>query len=428
MSTLTGIITKKKGYNLVADPETGGFSIVYKTQNKDGALRAFKSPNLSRCRDQKEQRKLSSDFINECRKLEELNSAKQRNPHIIQIYEIETSTSPYYVEMDYIEGLPFDEFANSRFLRIKEVYRFILEISSALAFCHNHFDANGMHHCLIHNDLHAANIRYCKADGQFYLIDFGLSMNKGEAMRSSRRSKGWCEFMPPERCLMELTGDGNDEALPAWDIYSFGCLIFLALTGEPPFSINEYSNDLQICQMHTEVARHKPWEKIRDLRASHYKEFYPDRPYADDCPEWLINMVKKCMSQEAAGRYEDGECFMDAFNKHLKKATVPYGEYAALEEQRHVLQNRYGQLNKQYNSMELDAALLREDVKQVHDLQLMEAFLVVIAFAINGYAYWGEGSEESGFIDLLSMLIAAITIVTVIGVSIYTYYVCKKKK
>ncbi len=421
-------IIKQKGFNIVGDPEEGGFAIVYKAQSNDGRTkRAFKTPIIRSNTSDELRKKIKSDFTNECEKLMSLGSGQNPNPNIIKAYDYKTNQEPYFLEMEYIEGMRFDEYAKKHFMGIDEVFRFINNISGALAYCHAYKDKKGNPHSIIHNDLHSANIRYCSTNEEFILFDFGLSMDHGDTVRTSKRDKGWCEFMPPERCSIECDPESqyrNTPASTAWDVYSLGCLIHLALTGQAPFSINDFT-DMQISHMHIDVDTYKPWEKIRELRQKHFCGINPDENYKDDCPEWLIKMVAKCMSRETKDRYQNAQEFKETFEGFRKKQQVPYDEYIKLSKQIQELEKDRNQLQKAYNILERGNMKLRESLKQMLSLYCFVTIVVVIAFASNCYPYMGEENIGNTSIGPTSITISVLAALVVVGVTIYNFVVSK---
>lgn len=397
MPTVANILTSK-GYTIIGEPQTGGFAIVYKAKHKDGHIRAFKTPNLSLGLNEDAKARLKADFANECKKLLELHVSQNVNPYIIKLYDYETRQSPYYAEMDYFNGPSLRSYVESHYLPIRDVYKFIMDIGSALAFCHHHTTDYEHYACLIHNDLHPANICYNSDDGHFYLFDFGFSMRDSEPIRSSRRDKGWCEYLAPERCEMYLEGTGHLEATPRWDIYSFGCLIYLVLTGNPPFSIEEYRNDITIAEMHKDVDAHKPWTTIRARRKAHFNKCNPGKRYKDDCPSWLIDMVGNCLSREPKDRYMDGNAFMHEFTLFMQDP------------------NRNPAPRK---------GILPEEVQQLRGLQRLVGIMAMITLFAVFYAY--RGDRQNPTVMVIPMYIMCTTFISFVLVAFYHYFLINHK-
>ncbi|MFC4677148.1 serine/threonine protein kinase, partial [Dysgonomonas termitidis] len=166
------------------------------------------------------------------------------------------------VEMEYVHGKDLNDYIieKSRFIPIDEVLRFVREISSALAYCHERIyefcmdreednlrddpedgskvllDASAKQRLtdkykVIHNDIHSKNI-IRKYDGSFILLDFGLSIQNGTVVKSSTRKGGAAEYKAPEK--WENEGLITEQT----DMYSFGVLMYEMLAGQVPFPYN----------------------------------------------------------------------------------------------------------------------------------------------------------------------------------------------
>src|SRR6185369_6580395 len=82
----------------------------------------------------------------------------------------------------------------------------------------------------VHRDLKPSNV-LVRDDGHLVLLDFGLVEKIGSDGRHDPTSakEGTPDFMAPEQTTGERVG-------PEADWYAFGVMLFLALTGAPPFS------------------------------------------------------------------------------------------------------------------------------------------------------------------------------------------------
>lgn len=424
-------IIEDKGFNIVDNPEEGGFATVYKAKNSSGVVRAFKTPKIASNASEEIRSKIKEDFKNECRNLMSLSVNGKFHPNIIKAYEAETGKEPLWVEMDYIEGMPFDKYAEEHFLKIEEVFHFIDNIGGALSYCHHHNDENGEEKCLIHNDLHSANIRFNRNNGEFILFDFGLSMYKGTRVRTSKRNVGWCEFMPPERCSLECDTNSpykNAPATPAWDVYSFGCLIYLALTGQAPFSIKEFT-DMQISLMHIEVEKtYRPWEHINELRKKHFEKIYPGIDYSEDCPSWLIDIIKKCMSREANNRFQNAQELLDTYSGFRKKQTVPYDDYVKLSKEFENLEKDRKLLQEDYNTLERKSSSLRNYINKTNKRNWAVSIIVVIALISNCLPYSGISDQIISSIGVpATIAISVLASIIIIGVVIFDSIVLNSK-
>ncbi|MBE2319064.1 serine/threonine protein kinase [Solirubrobacter sp. CPCC 204708] len=84
---------------------------------------------------------------------------------------------------------------------------------------------------LVHRDVKAANVMVTVSD-HAYLTDFGLvkGLDHGSELTRTGEIVGTLDYLAPER--IRGAGDG-----PAADLYSLGCLLYVALTGRPVFDL-----------------------------------------------------------------------------------------------------------------------------------------------------------------------------------------------
>jgi len=96
-------------------------------------------------------------------------------------------------------------------------------VCDALAFTHAH----GM----VHRDINASNVFLCEDGARIVLLDFGIAKRLDAAvpeLTSSHETVGTPSWMSPE----QIRGQRVDVRS---DIYAVGALLFMVLTGRPPF-------------------------------------------------------------------------------------------------------------------------------------------------------------------------------------------------
>lgn len=112
----------------------------------------------------------------------------------------------------------------------------------------------------VHRDLKPENV-LLKENGIAALTDFGIAGDRNHRMTLTDGSGkpiqkfGTIIFMPPEQLNPEK---GEATVLPTTDIFSFGVMMFLLLTGELPFGPLNNQNDLVI---YTTRGRKGDWNK-----------------------------------------------------------------------------------------------------------------------------------------------------------------------
>jgi len=97
----------------------------------------------------------------------------------------------------------------------------------------------------VHRDLKPENVLF-RVDGSIALTDFGISGDRNKRLTERRilgspgQVFGTYAYMPPE----QVAANRDATVLPTTDIYSFGVVMFLALTGQLPFGSFDDDNSL----------------------------------------------------------------------------------------------------------------------------------------------------------------------------------------
>jgi len=150
------------------------------------------------------------------------------HPNIIKLYEVfESPNSLYLIMEDCFGGSLFDRISKRRdsnnMYTDKEASKIILQIMSAIEYCHNQGIA--------HRDLKPENLLYLKAgpeeNNPLKIIDFGLSNNLKKA-KQFNSIVGTAYYISPET----LQGKYSEKC----DILSAGVILYILLSGEPPFN------------------------------------------------------------------------------------------------------------------------------------------------------------------------------------------------
>ena len=320
-------------YELLGSLGKGSFAEVFLVRHHElGYVRAIRVldglivPNTG----EKLMEKRYKKFQHECELLLQLGNGC--HPNIVRVYKPAVRENKAFVEMDYVKGNNINEFLeqNQNFVEYGEVIRLATQISSALAYCHedvwqyrldrNKYDFSvdpednnnvivtkeereQLIHDLkiIHNDIHSGNIMR-REDGNYILLDFGLSIEGKEFAPSSTRSHGGA--------LVSRAPELWDKGIiptERSDIYSFGVVLYQCLAGRVPF---EWDTTLSAEAADTKMAKahknNKP-PKIKPLRKKFFEKKYPGKKYKRDYPHWLDKVIMKCLSKNPAKRFKNGK-------------------------------------------------------------------------------------------------------------------------
>ncbi|MBS2006197.1 MAG: serine/threonine protein kinase [Cyanobacteria bacterium SZAS TMP-1] len=194
------------------------FSCVHLSLQKNYALKLLAADNLSN--------EVWSRFQLEAKALAKLN-----HPGIVSIHNmgIDKNQCPYYV-MDLLIGNTLDQLIHKQGrLQVDQVLDIFIQVADALASAHSQG--------IIHRDIKPSNLMLILETGKklptVKIVDFGIARVQkqdlpGQSQTATGLVFGTPFYMSPEQC----DGARVDERS---DIYSFGCAIFEALTGKPPF-------------------------------------------------------------------------------------------------------------------------------------------------------------------------------------------------
>lgn len=206
-------------YQVIDSIGSGGMSEVYKARHQFlGSTVAIKVLPKERAADTRTLMR----FQQEAKSVSRLE-----HPNIVKLREfgVDDEKRPFLV-MDYVDGKSLAEVLdNEGALKPTRVAKILQKIADALSHAHSR--------AVIHRDLKPNNIIiFTDEQGEnIKVVDFGIAkVNEEEGDRRDLTQTGEIfgspYYMSPEQCK----GQKLDERS---DIYSFGCLIFELLTGEP---------------------------------------------------------------------------------------------------------------------------------------------------------------------------------------------------
>ena len=264
-------------YQVIKTLGQGGMGSVYKvldsTLQKTLAIKVIK-PELST--DQAALRRFEQESL----ALSELN-----HPNIVAVFASgKTENGAPYMVMDFIEGDTLSRTLEQRGqLGEKRALPLFIEICDALHYAHEKQ--------IVHRDLKPSNIILARSDNgseeSARVVDFGIAKvlrkASGETVTGLTQVGdffGTPAYMSPEQC----EGAQLDARS---DIYSFGCVMYETLTGEPPFT---EKNPFKLMTKHVE-------ERPALISAS---KVNPD----------LALVVAKCLEKKPEDRYSNVDQLM----------------------------------------------------------------------------------------------------------------------
>ncbi|GHT13635.1 hypothetical protein FACS189426_18820 [Bacteroidia bacterium] len=358
----------------------GAFATVYRVRHKQlgyiRAIRILKEP-ITDVRDENWKK-----FLAECQLLLRLGNGG--HPNIVRINQPRLIGINALVEMEYVHGKDLNDYLIEKnyFIPIDEVLRFVREISSALAYCHEGIyefclDREQDHlqddpedgskvlldaptkkrliekYKVIHNDIHSKNI-IRKYDGSYILLDFGLSFQNGMFVKSSTRKGGASEYKAPEKY------DGKKDPNEQTDMYSFGILMYEMLAGQVPFpyniNVSPVTAEYDLMQQHENATP----PLIEPLRRAAFEQANPGKKYEIDYPDWLEAIIVKCLEKKPENRYKNGQALFEEIEKNLADSDI----IKQLHSKKNLFIQEIAQLKQDNNTFENKIAILTQTISQ----------------------------------------------------------------
>ena len=221
-------------------------------------------------------------------KQEATAAAALNHPNIAHIYEIGESAGTHFIAMEFVDGLTLRELIHGRETDLAKLLRNLQHVADGLAKAH----AAGV----VHRDLKPENIMVTR-DGHVKILDFGLA-KLIESEQSFRVTEGLSQlatavmqpystpgavmgtvgYMSPE----QAQGKAN-EIDHRSDIFSFGCVLYEAITHHKPFDGKD---------------------PIESLNKTIREEPPSITIFNRDVPSDLQRVVRRCLAKDPEERYQ----------------------------------------------------------------------------------------------------------------------------
>ncbi|MEU1182921.1 protein kinase, partial [Streptomyces sp. NPDC005820] len=242
------------GYRLLRRLGAGGMGVVYLARSTGGSLAALKVIRAGHADD--------PGFRARFRREVE-TAGRVVNPWVVPLLDADPDASSPWLATAFVPGPSLAE-------AVEECgplpYATVRVLGARLAEALDAVHGAG----LVHRDVKPGNVLLA-VDGP-RMIDFGIArMPEDTALTASGMVVGSPGFLSPE----QAQGRGR-EIGPASDVFSFGCLLAYAVTGERPFGSGSAAEAL--------------------MRTVH------DEPDLNGVPEPLLPLLRGCLEKEAGAR------------------------------------------------------------------------------------------------------------------------------
>ncbi len=199
--------------------------------------------------------------------------ALAQSPHHTTLVSYgDVETMPYLV-MGYVEGTRLSDWVSRAPIAPEEIAR----LGAAFALALHDLHCNDV----VHLDLKPTNVIY-RSGGEAVLIDFGLAHHShfpDLLAEELRIPVGNWVYMSPEQVL----GVRCD---PRSDIFALGAILYQLATGRLPFG--------------------RP-KSIAEVRKRLYRDPVPPRAIVPGIPEWLQEIILRCLEVDARERYASAD-------------------------------------------------------------------------------------------------------------------------
>ena len=270
--------TKLGRYEIVSNIGAGGMGEVYLAEDTSLHRRvALKVLPVTVASDNDRMRRF---------KQEATAAASLNHPNIAHIYEIGEADGTNFIAMEYVDGVTLRKKIHDEDPELSRLLRHLQHVAEGLAKAH----ASG----IVHRDLKPDNIMISN-DGHAKILDFGLAKlieeqvgtedptivlsQDAPAVTTPGLIMGTSGYMSPEQAQGKTREIDNRS-----DIFSFGCILFEAITGQKAFKGSDTIDTLN------KIIRESP---------PSINAFNPSAP-----PD-LQRIVRRCLAKDPDERYQN---------------------------------------------------------------------------------------------------------------------------
>jgi eukaryotic-like serine/threonine-protein kinase len=228
------------------------------------------------------------------------------HPNIARLFDGGTTTDglPYFV-MEYVEGLPINEYCAAHKLSLLQRLELFGEVCAAVSYAHRH--------TVIHRDLKMSNI-LVTSDGTPKLLDFGIAkiLQPGAGAEVLMTMTGLRPMTPEYASPEQVRGE---PVTTASDVYSLGVILYELLTGQSPYDfVTRSAREIEKAITEQEPTR----PSTVAASNSQPPELSSHKLLRGD----LDNIVLMALRKEPERRYQSVEQFAEDIVRHLENRPV----------------------------------------------------------------------------------------------------------
>ncbi len=220
--------------------------------------------------------------------------AKLNHPNIARIVDGGSDHDFAWYAMEYVEGLPLDEYVRTRELNLAERIKCLIAVCEAVQYAHQQL--------IVHRDLKPSNI-LVQTDGTIKLLDFGIAkqLDDADSMTMSRAPLTY-SYASPE----QIRGDTISTVS---DVYALGVVLFELLTGALPHQLKS-QGALSLAQAITDTDSIAPSVLLEKSSTENRSQIRAAQLRGD-----LDTIVLKALQRDPARRYSSAQALADDLNR-----------------------------------------------------------------------------------------------------------------
>lgn len=295
------------GYKILHKIGSGSSANVFLVENTDGQKGALKllrrtlADSTSRLRFESEQQILAS----------------LSHPNIARLIEggITDMGEPYVI-MEYVDGIPIDEWCEQNQPGMNKRIRLFQAVCRAVHYAHQNL--------VVHRDIKPEHVLVTRS-GEIKLIDFGIAklLEPARPEVAALKTRTGMRIMTPEFASPEQVR--GEPVTTASDIYSLGVLLYLVISGRKPYRFRTTSM-LEVERVVCEKDPLKPSEAVtipdhEPSTASGIHNLEPHRLKKILSGD-LDRIVLMAMRKEASKRYASALAFANDLENYLQGEPV----------------------------------------------------------------------------------------------------------
>ena len=277
----------------------GGMGSVYSAHRADGEFDQWVAIKIIH------KRHIGLDVIQRFKQERQILASLQHKNIASLIGGGETESGQPYIILEYVDGLPINQYCLQNKLTIKARLSLFQQVLSAVDYAHQNF--------VVHRDIKPSNVLVTSA-GEVKLLDFGIAK-----LLSTPTSRQSTELTQEQVRVLTPGNASPEQVLGAQittrsDVYGLGTLLMQLLTGETVFDSSTDSREIE-----SFILERTPIKPSVRCRQSTIKSVQSD---AKELKGDLDVIVMKALQKAPDRRYSNVAQFADDINRYLNNYPI----------------------------------------------------------------------------------------------------------